>query len=340
MNSFRVLMTLSCLFLVSVASAVAADTQLYRAEYEGLKNSASYKLLVDDEASEALRGICRDIENYQELTFFQRIVRNAFMGLDVFAVTPRTMPKLHAYIDSMCKEQKIATPTIFVSTIKGFFNAAAQKLLTSSGAIVVGEQLLLELSDKELEAVVAHEIGHIKHNHINKMILISLAAYIPAYCLAKRYIGSNVASQIDANNIYGDVAVKTVPLYKRILVANIAASLLTALYINKSYEKQADEFAYKTMHKGEGLIGLFKRFGKKSEARESNLVLTGAVLAENKTKIGTLGYLYLNVRYYVAKAGKRLSDVYSWLYFHTPLGAHPSNESRIKAVQEHLAQAA
>jgi Zn-dependent protease with chaperone function len=316
--------------LVSMVSLLVAGAQagVYRVEYEALKQSPDYKLLVDGEAADSLRGICRDIENYQELTRFQRFVRGAFMSLDAFVVTPRTMPKLYAYIDTMCKSQKMVTPTIFVSTIQGFFGAAAQKLLKSSGAIIIGEKLVLEAFDEELEAVVAHEIGHIKHDHVNKILFLTTIAYVPALYMVHRF---------DKPLVFDFSSFKqTASLYRRLMIANLAANLLTSLYVNKRYEKEADEFACKTMGKSKGLIKFFEQSLHKERVQEEDLVKIGELLEQNSSKLTKFDYVTLNVRYYLAKAGHRLNDAFSWLYHHTFIGAHPAPEERILVAKGYL----
>ena len=46
-------------------------------------------------------------------------------------------------------------PTVFITRKENFFNACAAKVLTSSGGIVIGQDLIVESSEKELEAIVA-----------------------------------------------------------------------------------------------------------------------------------------------------------------------------------------
>jgi len=311
---------------VSAAEKSVVGSHVYKQELEALKSSPQYKMILDEEANSALKGIQRDIENYTHLTYFQRFVRRAFMGLDVFVVTPKNMPKLYAYIDGMCKAHDIKTPTIFLSTLHGFYNAAAQKLLISSGAIVIGQKLLVEASDASLEAIVAHEIGHIKHNHINK----TLAMLLPAYFVMRKIVPGYVMDpQVPQ---YKQVWKTYMNVYTQVLLAWIVVSVI----INKRFEKEADEFAYKAMDKGEGLVEFFEHLEDKDLSQTNDFAITHENLKNNYENLKLDDYVKLKARYGLARFGNMVGNTFKWIYHNTPLGAHPSPASRIAAARKHM----
>lgn len=259
----------------------------YYQEFKALKKNGFHEIIFDEYANSFCRNILTDITVQRELGYFQRLIRS-FCSWNVL-ITAETMPKLYSYINSICTKHNIKTPAIFLMQDRGTFNAFAGKLLMSSGGIVIGQDILKELTDEEIEAVVAHELGHIKYNHTNKKLLI------------------------------------------------ICVPFLVPLIIGKRYERQADKFAYQDTKKGKGLIKFFKRLQEKDEKRENNLKLTRATLRENKDQLAFFDYYCLLLRYYVAKGGHKINNVYRWIYHHTPFGAHPSHESRIKKVEKYLA---
>lgn len=182
-------------------SLMQAETSqnIYIEELTAFKTSPDYQLIFNEDANPILQGIERDIENCQHLSWLQRLIRSTFLSQDVIVVTPKTMPKLYSYIETLCKTSEIKTPIVFLTREKGFFNAAAQKLLMSTGAIIIGQKLLLETSDKELESVIAHEMGHIKYNHVNKSMAINFLAFLGSwagsyYLLSKQINNQQVAA--------------------------------------------------------------------------------------------------------------------------------------------------
>lgn len=300
---------------------------VYYNELKALKKAPETKALFDEEAHGGLSAIQRDITIYKELTFFQRWVRSDFLGLDVIIVTPATMPRLYAYVETVCQKAEIVMPTIFVTRKEGFFNAFAQKLLVSTGGIVVGQQLLHDVSDEELEAVVAHEIGHIMHNHVNKMMCLSIFKWIIYDRLCNFFI------QLPANWTGTDLGKATL---KSIVAYNIA-SLVPSLIINKRFEKEADAFACEC-GKSDGIIKFFERLEQKWQSREGEFDVTYDLLQQNKADIIGIGYSFLALRYYMARSGHAVLKAFRSLYHDTFLGAHPSNQARIDAAKEYLAE--
>ena len=153
---------LSTLFTLSHLMSASVNQGVYYGELKALKARPDSKMIFDKDADGDLRKIHRDIPIYKNLSFFHQLIRRGCLGFDVIIVTYDTMPSLYGYIESICKLANVAVPTIFITRKEVFFNAFAQKLLMSTGAFVIGQKLLKESSDQEVEAIVAHEIGHIR----------------------------------------------------------------------------------------------------------------------------------------------------------------------------------
>lgn len=127
-------------------------------------------------------NIKRQIMISKGLSFIQSLLIIGLCGKndDLVIVTDKTMPALYNYVRYLSKKAKITTPFIFIS-LKNF-STFSRKILGFRGSIVIGQQLLHDVSDEELEALIAQQIAHIKHNHSNKKILINglgLCACLP-----------------------------------------------------------------------------------------------------------------------------------------------------------------
>lgn len=294
----------------------AENSYLYKQEFESFKNSPRYEAIFNENAPQDMSDLQADIEIDKNLSSFQRIVRSLFFLVKPMVISKTTMPKLYEYIATLCKSQNITMPTIFISrdiTLKsGMFNAFAQKLLMSSGGILIGQKLLLETTDAELEAVIAHELGHIKYNHVNKSILVTYLSLIAV-----------VVSQDNKN--------------QNTLFNLILASYISQLIIGKHFEKQADEFAYKYASKGEGLIEFFEDLNQREKVNNDYYNKTYTILQESKKDLSYLDSLTLSTNYYLSSFSHKLANCYKWLYHNTRLGAHPSNNARIQAVKDYMA---
>jgi len=86
-------------------------------------------------------------------------------------------------VKDICKKNNVKIPKLFLVR-SGGPNAFAFGRTSGSAAIAVTQGLLNSLSKEEVKAVVAHEVGHIKHND---MVVMTLVAAIPviAYYIAR-----------------------------------------------------------------------------------------------------------------------------------------------------------
>ncbi|WP_408597460.1 M48 family metallopeptidase [Limnohabitans sp.] len=95
--------------------------------------------------------------------------------------------------DATLKERVTALMTRSGFTAKGFFvmdgsrrSAHSNAFFTGLGSakrVVFFDTLLAQLSGDEMEAVLAHELGHFKHRHILKMMLTSFAVSLVGLAL-------------------------------------------------------------------------------------------------------------------------------------------------------------
>ena len=296
-------------------ASYAQDTCEYKQELNAFETNPRYKDIFDEEIHSSLQSIQTDIETYKQISFFQRAIRFMFFTLDVVVVTPVTMPRLYSFIDAICKDKGIETPTIFIAKNRGFLNAAASKLLISSGAIVIGKKLIHDCSDKEIEAIAAHELGHIVYNHVNKGILLSALSYY-AIKWSKQYLCNYSDNNFDWNAYY-------------------LATFMTGCATSKRFEREADHFACEATGTGEGIVAFFERLKDKEQAEEKCFDTTYRLVQESYPEITYSDYCRLMFRYYLAKTGHLIGKGFQWIADNTPLGSHPSHDERIETARQY-----
>jgi STE24 endopeptidase len=119
--------------------------------------------------------------------------------------------------DATLKERVTALMTRAGFTAKGFFvmdgsrrSAHSNAFFTGFGAakrVVFFDTLLAKLNGDEMEAVLAHELGHFKHRHILKMMATSFATSLAGLALLGWvsqqvwfYTGLGVVPNLNGNN--------------------------------------------------------------------------------------------------------------------------------------------
>jgi heat shock protein HtpX len=85
-------------------------------------------------------------------------------------------PKLHRMVADLSQKSKIKKPQVMLSQIS-LPNAFAYGSPLTGSRVAVTEGLLKNLNDGEVEAVIGHELGHLKHRDVQVMMVVS---FLPA----------------------------------------------------------------------------------------------------------------------------------------------------------------
>jgi len=128
--------------------------------------------------------------------------------------------------------------------------------------IVLFDTLMQQLAEPELEAVLAHEIGHFKKKHIPKMLTASALG-----ALAGFYLLSMLAAQPWFYRSFGFEPGNLMPALLLFgLLAGLATFWLSPLahWWSRRYEYQADAFAAQVMQEPRSLIGALRKLNEKN----------------------------------------------------------------------------
>jgi len=85
-------------------------------------------------------------------------------------------PQLHQMVDTLSQKSGIARPKLMIAQIP-LPNAFAYGSPISGSRIAVTQGLLKTLDEGEVEAVIGHELGHLRHRDVQVMMVVS---FLPA----------------------------------------------------------------------------------------------------------------------------------------------------------------
>ncbi|MGH8100059.1 MAG: M48 family metallopeptidase [Chthoniobacterales bacterium] len=134
--------------------------------------------------------------------------------------------------------------------------------------IVLFDTLIAQLTELELEAVLAHEIGHYKKRHVVKLIGLSLAGVFAAFAavawLARQqwFYGA-----FGFEHHRGFTAANVVPamLLFALLAGTISFWLSPLIHVwSRRFEYEADAFARATMGEAQSLIEALRKLSKEN----------------------------------------------------------------------------
>jgi heat shock protein HtpX len=87
--------------------------------------------------------------------------------------TPSEYPELHSMVERLSRKSDIKRPRVMIANIP-VPNAFAYSSPIAGSRVAVTSELLRTLDDGEVEAVLGHELGHLKHRDVQTMMFISI----------------------------------------------------------------------------------------------------------------------------------------------------------------------
>ena len=126
--------------------------------------------------------------------------------------------------------------------------------------IILGDTLLDNFSDDEIETVIAHELGHYKKKHIVKNIIFgTVTSFLTLFIIA--YLYKNSLAWFDFTSITQIAALPMLALWS-MLIGIIQTPLGNIL--SRKYEYQADEYAVNETEKSEIFIATLEKLNEQN----------------------------------------------------------------------------
>ena len=183
-------------------------------------------------------------------------------------VTPQEDPTLHQMVDRLSQKSKIKKPKLMKAKMP-IPNAFAYSSPLTGSKVAVTTGLLKTLETEEIEAVIGHELGHLKHRDVQVMMFVSI---LPAifYYIGYSMILSSMFNRRDSRDSGGTAIIGIVSLFLYWILT------LFTLYLSRIREYYADRHSASIVEDGsrklsEGLAKIVHSTNnmKKSSGRNS-----------------------------------------------------------------------
>jgi len=115
------------------------------------------------------------------------------------ALSASEEPKLHEIVDNLSTKSNIKKPRLMLAQIP-IPNAFAYGSPIAGTRIAVTSGLLKTLDDGEVEAVVGHELGHLKHRDVQTMMFVSMLPAVAYYIGFSLMLSSMYRNQKSGNS--------------------------------------------------------------------------------------------------------------------------------------------
>jgi len=183
-------------------------------------------------------------------------------------VDGREAPRLHKMVEELSELAGIPKPKVFIVP-ENSPNAFAFGRSRSSAGIAVHRGLMKLLSEDEVRAVLAHEIGHIKHRDVTVMTVASVLPLILYYAVL-------IFGGAGRSRGLGSIVI----VFLGAILAQILGRLVV-MWLSRQREFYADAFsAYATKKPSSLMRALAKITYNAAPAKKENSMLRAFYIAE------------------------------------------------------------
>lgn len=219
--------------------------------------------------------------NFGSYWFSDKIVLRMYKAQPA---TAQQHPKLHRIVTDLCMRAQLPLPAIYILPSNGA-NAFATGRNPEHAAVAVTAGLLQILDDRELEGVIAHELGHVKNRDI---LISSIAATLAgAVTMLARFVGyaAMFGGSRDRNGGGGLGALAMM------IVAPLAAMLIQ-MAMSRTREFKADASAARFVGRPQGLISALEKLELAGRRAPTQASPTTAHMFIVKPFTGGLGKMF------------------------------------------------
>ncbi len=171
----------------------------------------------------------------------------------VLDTRPLPASPLRARLEAMCRRHGLRYRDILLwQTHSSIGNAAVVGIVPRLRYILLSDLLLETMTDEQIEAVFAHELGHIVHRHMIWYVIF-FAVMLAVLMGPGDWIGRRVDGWIHAfaSNAWAPPVAAVI-----LLGSALGAFLLIFGYLSRRFERQADVFAARSIEEGADVRGL------------------------------------------------------------------------------------
>ena len=181
-------------------------------------------------------------------------------------VKPQEDPVLHEMVERLSKKSRIKKPKLMKSKMQ-IPNAFAYSSPLTGSRVAVTTGLLKTLETEEVEAVIGHELGHLKHRDVQVMMFVSI---LPAifYFIGYSMLLSSMFNRRDSKDNGGAtiIGIASILLYWILT--------LFTLYLSRIREYYADRHSASIVEDGsrklsEGLAKIVKSTNNMKRGRQN-----------------------------------------------------------------------
>lgn len=219
------------------------------------------------------------------------------LAMGAKTVTRREEPVLYNLLENLCISQGMPMPKLRIIETDAL-NAYASGLTRKQYTVAVTRGLMRSLEKEEIEAVLAHELAHIKHGDVRLMVIASVFVGIIALVVEMVFRNGDIfaraaasASSSKSSNKKGGGAGAIIVMVIIAIVVLLLARLLsvaTQMAISRSREFMADMEATQMTRNPDAMVSALMKISGRSEIEDVPDDVRGMFFQNGRSFLGGL----------------------------------------------------
>ncbi len=270
-NYSRTYIIIALFFLIYCAIGLLIDMSLYSSSYPRAPLSQLFYALITFRLFPIATIVMLVIAAISLLISYTLHDKLMLLGTEYHQITPETAQNVaEQQLYNVVEEMKIAAglrymPNVFIIDAD-YMNAFASGYSEKSAMVAITRGLMQKLNRDELQAVMAHELSHIRHMDIKLTLTASLLANLSIIVLDIMFQSILFSSRDERDRSKNSLA--TIIFILRFTLPIITALLL--LYLSRTRELMADAGSVELMRTNQplatALIKIHQDYQKNSDA--------------------------------------------------------------------------
>lgn len=241
-NNRKTIFVITVFFLIYFAIGILVDAYIYSTHFPQATLVQLFTGLITVQLFPLVTLIMLAVAAISLLVTFSLHDRLMLLGTEYQEITPQTaQTATEKQLYNVVEEVKIAAglhymPKVYIINAD-YMNAFASGYSEKSAMVAITRGLIEKLNRSELQAVMAHELSHIRHMDIKLTLMASVLANLMIMVLDIFFYNMIFASRRDSENRSGNSLAMIIIVLRYILpVINI----LLLLYLSRTREYMAD----------------------------------------------------------------------------------------------------
>jgi heat shock protein HtpX len=269
-NNRKTYFVIGLFFLIYFCLGMLVDTYIYSGQYRGAALSDIFMALITLQLFPLVTLIMLGIAAISILVTFTLHDRLMLLGTEYHEITPNTATSpAEKQLYNVIEEMIIAAGLRYMPKVylieADYMNAFASGYSEKSAMVAITRGLMEKLTRSELQAVMAHELSHIRHNDIKLTLMASVLANLMIMVLDIFFYNALFSRRGNDEKRNGLIFVIIILRYLLPVI-----NILLLLYLSRTREYMADAGAVELLRDNQPLASALLKINDDHTQNQDN----------------------------------------------------------------------